>query len=268
MMSHTEKKKSSLFAWAWRWVEGEMLRIKTEQLSLDGKIGINEIGILLIACIGLMVMQFGGSPEVFKVLWGHQIDALHPYWELYNLLHWIFACLLGYLIIPMIYLKLTAQRLADYYLSPRGFINHFLPYLLLGLPVFLLIIWVSTWPDFQLIYPFYSKAHRSMWDLLVWEIAYILQFFALEFFFRSFLLQGLRKWVGYGAIFIMVVPYCMIHFQKTFAKSFGSIFAGVILGWMAMRSQSIWGGVLLHSMIAVQMDLMSLWRKGLLNLLS
>jgi membrane protease YdiL (CAAX protease family) len=248
-----------------RWIEGEKLRIKTEQSCISGKIGTNEISVLLIACLGLMVMQFGGSPEVFKMTWGSKIDLFHPYYELSHLLHWIFACILGYLIIPMIFLKMTDQKISDYYLSPRGFVNHAIPYLLVAFPVFLLIFWVSTWPDFQNIYPFYSKANRSLFDLLVWESAYVFQFFALEFFFRAFLLQGLRQWVGYGAIFIMVVPYCMIHFQKTFAESFGSIFAGVILGWMAMRSKSIWGGVLVHAIIAVEMDLMSLWRQGLLD---
>ena len=60
----------------------------------------------------------------------------------------------------------------------------------------------------------------------------------------------------------MVIPYCMIHFQKTAAESLGSVVAGFLLGWMAMRSRSLWGGVLVHTVIAIEMDLMSLIQKG------
>ncbi len=248
-----------------QWVEGERLRIHTEQAATTGIITSSEIGVLLVACLGLMMMQFGGTPEVFKFTWGRWVEITDPYWELYHLLHWISACLIGYVVIPLLYLKVRGdQILRDYYLNPNGFFKHFLSYFILALPVFLLVIWVSNWPDFQAIYPFYSEAHRSTFDLWVWEFAYLLQFVALEFFFRAFLLEGLRKWIGYGAIFVMVVPYCMIHFQKTFAESFGSIFAGVILGWMAMRSRSIWGGVFAHGLIALEMDILSLIRKGLL----
>ena len=41
-------------------------------------------------------------------------------------------------------------------------------------------------------YPFYKHAGDSWADFLGWESVYILQFFALEFFFRGFLLHGLK----------------------------------------------------------------------------
>jgi membrane protease YdiL (CAAX protease family) len=50
----------------------------------------------------------------------------------------------------------------------------------------------------------------------------------------------------------------MVHFQKTAAESVGSIVAGLLLGYLAMRSRSLWGGVLVHWCVAIEMDLMSL----------
>jgi membrane protease YdiL (CAAX protease family) len=60
----------------------------------------------------------------------------------------------------------------------------------------------------------------------------------------------------------------MIHFDKTAAESAGSIVAGIILGMLAMRGRSIWGGVMLHWLIAIQMDVLSLAQKGQLPPLS
>ena len=60
----------------------------------------------------------------------------------------------------------------------------------------------------------------------------------------------------------------MIHFPKTAAESLGSVVAGLILGYLAMKSRSIWGGVALHWVIAIEMDVMSLVQKGQLPSLS
>ena len=65
-----------------------------------------------------------------------------------------------------------------------------------------------------------------------------------------------------GAIAVMLIPYCMIHFPKTAAESLGSIIAGLVLGYLAMKGRSIWGGVLLHWLIAIEMDVLSLIQRG------
>jgi len=53
------------------------------------------------------------------------------------------------------------------------------------------------------------------------------------------------------------VPYCMIHFGKTFAETMAAIVAGLALGTVALRTKSIWGGVFVHIAVAVTMDLMT-----------
>ena len=99
-------------------------------------------------------------------------------------------------------------------------------------------------------------------DFLLWEAFYVLQFFALEFFFRGFLLQGLKRYVGAYAVFFMAVPYCMIHFGKPMPETLGAIIAGVALGTLALRTGSIWSGVLIHASVAVSMDVLSMWQNG------
>ena len=91
-----------------------------------------------------------------------------------------------------------------------------------------------------------------------WEVLYAAQFVSLEFFFRGFLLQGLRRALGSNAIFVMIVPYCMIHYGKPLPETLGAIGAGLILGTLAMRTRSIWGGVLIHIGVAMTMDVLAL----------
>ena len=65
--------------------------------------------------------------------------------------------------------------------------------------------------------------------------------------------------MGAYAIFAMIVPYCMIHFGKPFLECLAAIVAGTVLGTLALKTRSIWCGVLIHVSVAWTMDLLSLW---------
>ena len=99
---------------------------------------------------------------------------------------------------------------------------------------------------------------EALQTLLLWELLYIAQFVTLEMFFRGFMLHGLRRSFGANAIFVMMVPYFMIHFNKPMPEAVGAIGAGLILGTLAMRTRSIWGGAAIHVAVAVTMDLLAL----------
>jgi membrane protease YdiL (CAAX protease family) len=108
----------------------------------------------------------------------------------------------------------------------------------------------------------YLQAGRSWTELLIWEGLYAGQFIAVEFFFRGFLVGGLGRYLGPAAIPVAVMPYTMLHFSKPWPEAYGALFAGFVLGWLAWKTRSIWGGVMLHCGIAVSMDLMALSHKG------
>jgi membrane protease YdiL (CAAX protease family) len=93
---------------------------------------------------------------------------------------------------------------------------------------------------------------------------YWVQFFALEFFFRGWMVGALRHSLGSAAIFVMAVPYCMIHYGKPYLEAHGAIVAGVALGSLSMKTRSIYAGFLLHIAVAVGMDLLSLYKRGAL----
>ena len=129
-----------------------------------------------------------------------------------------------------------------------------------------LIIAVSYTSGFQAKYPFYDLAQgETLWPYMwMWWVLYGLQFVALEFFFRGFIVHGLKHRFGYMAVIVMVVPYTMIHFKKPLLEAIGAVFGGTILGTMSLKTRSVWWGAALHITIAGTMDVLSLAQKGLL----
>ncbi len=85
-----------------------------------------------------------------------------------------------------------------------------------------------------------------------------MQFFALEVFFRGFMLHALKRPMGAYAIFAMIVPYCMIHYHKPIAEVLGAVAAGTVLGTLSLHTGSIWCGVLIHVSVAWSMDSLAL----------
>jgi membrane protease YdiL (CAAX protease family) len=154
---------------------------------------------------------------------------------------------------------LLRGRLRDYGISVAGMRKHVWIYVALYLAILPVVVIASYTKPFLHTYPFYKMAGRSWTDYVAWELMYGASFLALEFFFRGFLLFALKRTMGAYAIFVMIVPYCMIHFHKPVAEVCGAIFAGIVLGTLAMATRSIWCGVLIHVSVAWTMDALALW---------
>lgn len=188
------------------------------------------------------------------------------YGELYGFTWWVTARVLGYVVVPVAFWKLVFPKdsVLDMGLRIHGFVKHLWIYGLCLAIVLPVMVIVSQQADFGSYYPFYKNSSRSWFDFVAWESMYWLQFFALEFFFRGWMIAVLRRTLGAAAIFAMAVPYCMIHYGKPYLEAHGAIVAGVVLGSLAMRTRSIYAGFLLHISVAVGMDLLSLWKRSAL----
>ncbi len=175
---------------------------------------------------------------------------------------WTAGCWVLYLAIPALVVWFVFHRpLSDFGMSPRGFLRHLPVYLVLAVPVLGLVFWVSHSPAFLGTYPFYRNP-EGLIDLALWEVLYLSQFFALEFFFRGFWVHGTRDRLGILSVFAMLAPYVMIHFTKPFREALGALVAGLVLGVLSLRTRSIWGGFFIHGLVAVSMDLAALWQRG------
>jgi membrane protease YdiL (CAAX protease family) len=237
----------------WRAIDDETERAPDEA----GRVGLPALAVLVTVAASLTLQEYLGGHDTYERLFP-ATDA-GPYWELYGYAWWAGWRVIGYVVVPMIVLAcLPGQRIRDYYVSPRGVGRHLWIYAVLFVAVVPAVLVASTSPAFRDTYPFYRLANRSYVDLVAWEALYAAQFLSLEFFFRGFILHGLRRALGANAIFVMLVPYCMIHYGKPFSETLGAIGAGLVLGTLAMRTRSIWGGVLIHIGVATTMDLLAL----------
>ncbi len=210
---------------------------------------------------------FGESIEpVFRRLEsaGYRWLNVDTYRVLYGYCWWAIARIVGYVVVPIAVFKLLfpEDRILDMGLRVRGLREHLWLYGLCLLVVFATMAILSGQRDFLNYYPFYKGADRSWFDLLVWEGFYFLQFFALEFYFRGFILHALRKSMGSVAIFVTAVPYCMIHYGKPYLEAHGALVAGIVLGSLAMRTHSIYAGFLVHISVAGLMDYFALMSRG------
>lgn len=182
--------------------------------------------------------------------------------ELLGYLWWTSWHVVGYVLLPWLVIRrVMGLRMRDLGWGWGETHRHWQGYLLLLSPIVLFIYLASFRPDFLQHYPFYREAGRSGFDLISWELLYLIQFICLEFFFRGFVLQALRPAIGANAIWVMCVPYLMIHFPKLWPEAVGAILFGLLLGILALRSRSIWGGFFVHAGVALGMDMASLARQ-------
>ncbi|MBN1608648.1 MAG: CPBP family intramembrane metalloprotease [Polyangiaceae bacterium] len=78
---------------------------------------------------------------------------------------------------------------------------------------------------------------------------------AWEFFFRGFVLLGLRRAWGSRAIVIQAVPSALMHIGKPWLEVLASFPAALFFGIVAYRTNSIVPGLLLHLWVALVVNL-------------
>ncbi|PKO00615.1 MAG: hypothetical protein CVU42_03470 [Chloroflexi bacterium HGW-Chloroflexi-4] len=111
-------------------------------------------------------------------------------------------------------------------------------------------------PAMQAEYPLTKTMMQSVPLFISIELFYLVYYFAWEFFFRGFLQAGMQKVYGpVMAILIQTVPSAIVHFGKPFAECFSAIFAGLVFGYAAWRTRSIFYPMLLHAVVGIGTDL-------------
>ncbi len=250
-----------------------------QQSSPQGALDVKVIVVLLTATVSLTLLRyFGGSSgyTLFLSLMGMSRDldplvqtvASEATGRLGLRAYWAVSCVTAYFVIPALVVKLALREpLSDYGFRLRGTLRDSWVYGVMAVVMLPLVYVASRGAAFQSMYPFYHvQPSEPLWPKFIcWEVLYAAQFVALEFFFRGFLLHGTRRRFGFYSVFVMTVPYCMIHYGKPFPEAMAAIIAGVVLGVMSLKTRSIWWGAALHIAVAWSMDWAALWRKGLLE---
>lgn len=135
------------------------------------------------------------------------------------------------------------------------------PFFLLLALVAPLVIVASFEQEFRNYYPTFQRFApndpnaNSIISAGVYELSYAFDFVNVELLFRGFFVIGLSMLIGRNAVVPMVALYCALHFGKPLGEIVSSIFGGYILGVIAFRTRSIWGGIIIHIGLAWMMEI-------------
>ncbi len=271
-----------------RWFGEPLRKIEAESMAFRASaagqgLDVKLIAVAIVAAACLTIQNYTASPERVVTFCGwvaEQCSGPDAKQEVVGTLlgwsteqgprlTWFGTCLiLTYTILPLITIKFFfRESLLDYGLGIRGVVADWPVYAAFAAIMIPLVFLFSAEQRFQEHYPFYRIQSRDQVGAVFyrWEVIYAIQFMSLEFFFRGFLVHGTKHRFGAYSVFLMVIPYCMIHFQKPWPETCGSILAGVGLGVVSLVTRSVWPGAALHIFVAWGMDFSSLWRKGMIG---
>lgn len=241
----------------WLAIDAQAARARAES---PGGFDYRPLVVMLTTAVSLTLIEYYGTRQLFGEMLKVWMPALrdHPYYRLFSYVYWSGFRVVFYVVVPwLVVLAMPGERLRNYGMSTAGLRHHLWIYGLLYLIVLPPVVMVSFTQPFLDTYPFYKNAPRSWTDFLLWQLVYGLQFFGLEVFFRGFMIHPLKRALGAQAIFVMVVPYCMIHYHKPLAEVLGAVVAGLVLGTLSLHTGSIWAGVMIHVSVAFTMDILA-----------
>lgn len=165
-------------------------------------------------------------------------------------------------VIPLLSIKLIfREKLTDY-----GFTLGDKKFGLITSAIFLafmlVLIWiVSASSSFANTYPQGgSRVRESFMIFILYELCVLIYMLGWEFFWRGYILFGLKVKFGYYAVLIQMIPFFILHKGKPEIELFASIFAGIILGIQALRSKSFIYSWLLHWLVMFSIDGVSILR--------
>ena len=155
--------------------------------------------------------------------------------------------------VPIGLILIMRERLRDYGLGlgkVKTGLKMCLLFYLLYLPCFIVLFMNS---GFQEYYSFVARKYTVWSDFFVKETFFIAVLcLRTEFLYRGFLLFGIKRHYGaFAGILVQIIPYVLIHSGKAGIEAFGSLPIGLALAYLAIKTESIWYGALLHGSIAL-----------------
>jgi membrane protease YdiL (CAAX protease family) len=100
-------------------------------------------------------------------------------------------------------------------------------------------------PSFQ---QYYSSDN---FNPIQYSLVNCVSLFASEFFFRGFLLFGLKDKFREGSILVQMIPFFLVHLGKPELETVSTILTGVLFGYIAYRGKSFWPAFIIHLFINI-----------------
>jgi uncharacterized protein len=147
------------------------------------------------------------------------------------------------------------ERLADVgvtWANPREWLGWLGALVAIAVPI---ALGLTRLPAIHHAYPLLRAARAEPWLLVPSTVAFALFGFAWEFFFRGFLLMGMKTTWGRWSILIQALPCALMHVGKPGLELVASLPAALFLGAVAYRTRSVVPGFLLHAWVALVVNL-------------
>ncbi|MFO7446907.1 MAG: CPBP family intramembrane glutamic endopeptidase [Ignavibacteriaceae bacterium] len=218
------------------------------------------IFIFLAVCILQTISWYFTSRRFFRIYFFEALQSNSDVF-LWEYLYWFATDFITLFILPVLIIKiLFKEKIRDYGIT-LGDNKAGLTFSLLILFIMLPVIWfASSSPEFSETYPLLYSAKQSWRVFVTFEIGLFIYMFAWEFIWRGFMLFGLKEKFGYYAVLIQLIPFVILHNGKPVPETFGAIIAGIVLGALALRTGSIFYGIIAHAGVIFVIDLISTLR--------
>lgn len=161
--------------------------------------------------------------------------------------NWIFLETVFLTGIPLLSLLLLKVGPSEVGLTLRNWgqsVKYAAALLALAIPV---MLYGASLESFRAYYPMWPHAGDSLANFLLYQSAIAILMFNTEFLFRGYLLFNLEKKFGRApALILHAIPYMLVHIGKPPLEVPYSFFAGLVFGYMALKTRSILPGFLVH----------------------
>lgn len=180
----------------------------------------------------------------------------------FNLWQWMGLQTILFTLIPLIFITRFGIKRGEFGLS-FGELQSGLRYafilLVLAMPI---MVYGASLPSFKAYYPIWWQARHSVGAFILLELAVFVMMFNTEFMFRGLLLFSFDrslvdiKWGRWIAITLHSVIYMLVHLGKPGLEVPYSFFVGIIFGWLALRTRSIFPSLFAHYTSSVIFDVL------------
>jgi len=232
------------------YLKNEISKLISETRKLEFKVIYIFVSVAIIIFISLTF----ASPTFYYNNFGSDKLSSRIYWFLTD----------GSLmfLLPVLSIKLIfKEKLSDY-----GFTFGDKKFGLITAGLFFAVMFVIVWivsssQAFAITYPQGGAVLKDNLGLfLLYELCILVYMLGWEFLWRGYMLFGLKEKLGYYTIFIQMIPFFILHKGKPEIELFASIFAGIILGIQALRSRSFIYSWILHWLVMLSIDSISIIR--------
>lgn len=216
--------------------------------------------ILLVVPIVLMLWVYCGKQTAFDKLFG-QVGGSWGQGVCSTIYEYSAAFLLMF-VIPLLIVKVAFRGSLRGFGLRMGDARWGFRLVAIALPLSLLAAYIASLdPAVREEYPLAKGAIGHVSTFLIVEVFYLVYYLGWEFLFRGFMLFGLEeKYGALAAILLQMIPSTIVHIGKPASESFAAIVAGLVFGYIAVRTRSILYPLILHAAVGIGTDVFVMLR--------